>query len=186
MKKQFVMMITGILMLAGSSQLMAAAQYTITDLSTLGGSNSDAWGINNSGHVVGFSGITGDSACHAFLYDGTAMHDLGTLGGSTSWAYRINNNGQVIGWSDITGDFANHAFLYDGDNMIDLNTLLPIGSSWVLEKAYSINDSGQIIGKGYINGQYKSFLMTPVPEPATLLLLGFGFAMLRKNIKKTV
>ena len=97
MKKQFIIMMASVLMLVGSRQVMSVTQYTITDLGTLGGSSSGAGGINNSGQVVGWSDITGNSAGRAFLYDGTAMQDLGTLGGTTSEALGINDSGQFVG-----------------------------------------------------------------------------------------
>jgi hypothetical protein len=76
--------------------------------------------------------------------------------------------------------------LYEGGNTIDLNTLLPTGSSWGLQAAYGVNDSGQTVGYGYINGgeyEYRAFLMTPVREPATLLLLALGAVMLRRKCR---
>ena len=159
MKKQFIIMMVSVLMLVGSGQVMAVTPYTITDLGTLGGSESFASGINNSGKVVGYSPIAENSDYHAFLYEGTTMNDLGTLGGSESYAFGINNSGQVAGYSGTTGNSAHHAFLYDGGNMIDLNTLLPTGSGWVLRQAYGINDSGQIVGEGYnLNGGSRAFL----------------------------
>ena len=49
------------------------------DLGTLGGANSDAWGINNRGDVVGESEMLGDPtrpAAHAFLFTDGTMIDL--------------------------------------------------------------------------------------------------------------
>src|SRR4051812_26533463 len=46
----------------------------VQDLGTLGGTYSTAYGINDSGQVVGYS-RTNDGYEHAFLYDGT-MHDI--------------------------------------------------------------------------------------------------------------
>ena len=44
-----------------------AMAATITDLGTLGGSHSYAYGINDRGQVVGFSYTSGDTTGHAFL-----------------------------------------------------------------------------------------------------------------------
>ena len=94
----------------------------------------------------------------------------------------INDSGQVVGRSNIAGDSAIHAFLYDGtEGMLNLNDLIPTGTGWELAYAYNINSSGQIVGFGEIGGENHAFLMTPVPEPATLLLLGLGGMVLRKR-----
>jgi probable HAF family extracellular repeat protein len=142
----------------------AQSGYTITDLGTLGGRFSSASGINKSGQVVGFSYITGDTASHAFLYNGK-MKDLGTLGGSQSRADGINNSGQVVGVSLTSGDAAFHAFLYSDDKMLDLNKLVPALSGWTLTEAFAINDVGQIVGFGTApNGEERAFLLTPKPK----------------------
>jgi hypothetical protein len=44
-----------------------AGGYTFTDIGTLGGSYSFAFGMKNSGQVVGDSLITGDFAIHATI-----------------------------------------------------------------------------------------------------------------------
>jgi probable HAF family extracellular repeat protein len=98
--------------------------YQTTDLGTLPGNTSSyAYGINNSGQVVGQSYFGGPG--RAFLWDATSgMQDLGTLPGDcTSYARGINDSGQVVGDS-YTFDIAPRAFLWDAANgMQDLGTL---------------------------------------------------------------
>lgn len=142
---------------------------------TLGGTESEARGINNQGQVIGWSDTAGDSAIHAFLSAPNgkvnALSDLGTLGGTNSWAWGINEPGHVVGIAETSGD-ASHAFLYDGTRMIDLNTLIDPTPGWTLTWAYDINNLGQIVGVGLSpSGDHRAFLLTPVPEPS-------GFAML--------
>jgi probable HAF family extracellular repeat protein len=74
----------------------------MTNLGTLGGSESSANAINAGGQVVGQATTTsGDS--HAFLYSGGSMTDIGTLGGSQSYANGINANGQIVGQATTAG-----------------------------------------------------------------------------------
>lgn len=63
----------------------APARYKITDIGTLGGANSFAYSINNSGTVAGGSNTEGQKDFviqTAFVWDGGPPIDLGTLGGS--------------------------------------------------------------------------------------------------------
>ncbi len=113
---------------------------TMMDLGTLGGSSSTAYGVNNSGHVIGNSTVAGDSALHAFLYNGLALLDLGTLGGASSSAVDINATSQVAGDSTTTSE-QTHAFLFTGGSMVDLGTLGGTYSSSV-----AINDAGVVVG----------------------------------------
>ena len=140
------------------------------DLGTLGGPEGWANGINDAGQVVGSTGS------HAFLYTpGSGMTDLGTLGGASSRAYGINDLGQVVG-SAYTGS-KYLPCLYSGGAVKDLNSLIDPASGWTLSEAMSINDGGQIAGYGLNpSGQWEAFLLTPIPEPATLALLAAGAA----------
>ncbi len=152
-----------------------------TDLGTLQGSSGSSWGmaINNAGQVAGYSSISPtSSAMHAFLYSGGKMSDLGTLGGLESQAMAINDAGHVVGYSSLHGysfNTQNHAFLYQNGKMFDLNSLIPPESHFTLLKAFGINNKDQIVGVGVgPNGAQQAFLLTPAPEPASLVLLGTG------------
>src|SRR5881397_951629 len=73
-------------------------RYTITDLGTLGGTYSYAFGINNAGQVAGGSATptqTGGLSQTAFLWSGGQMINLGTLGGPNSGANPPNASGEV-------------------------------------------------------------------------------------------
>ena len=114
----------------------------MTDLGTLGGSNSYAYGINDSAEVVGAAEIGGGFVyVHAFLYTNGTMTDLGTLGGDESQANGINNSGQITGWAEIPGDLYTHAFLDENGTMTDLGTLGGLDS-----QANGINAAGEVVG----------------------------------------
>ncbi|MGZ0019720.1 PEP-CTERM sorting domain-containing protein [Nitrosomonas sp. wSCUT-2] len=115
----------------------------LRSIGTLGGKDSFAYDINNSGQVIGTSSTLGGDS-HAFMTgpNGVGMIDLGTLGGKNSYARAINESGQVVGWSE-TADGSVHAFMTgpNGIGMRDLGTLGARNSY-----ASSINDHGQVVG----------------------------------------
>jgi probable HAF family extracellular repeat protein len=142
------------------------------------GGNSGADAINNSGEVVGSADVISGSGVysHGFLYSNGLMTDLGSLDPfHTSFANAINNAGQIVGTS-FTSAGAEHAFLSNGTTMTDLNSLIDPGSGWDLETASGINDAGQIIGHGLDPvDRSGGFLLTPVPEPGSMVLAALGF-----------
>ncbi len=135
-----------------------ALEYSITDLGTLGGTTSYAYGINNIGQIVGKSrNSNGDF--HAFSYESGQISDLGTLYNGYSYAFDVNDGGQVVG--GIDAGVVEHAFLYQNGSMSDLGSLYG-GSA----DANSINSYGQIVGysrnaSGYLRAySYDNGLMT--------------------------
>jgi probable HAF family extracellular repeat protein len=93
----------------------------MSDLGSLGDTESAAAGINSTGQVVGYAVTSNNATNHAFLYSSAGMKDLGTLGGSDSLATDINDSGQIAGYS-ATSRTGNHAFLYTNGSMGDLGT----------------------------------------------------------------
>lgn len=169
-------------------------QQTIWLGALLGGNSSYARSINNSGQIVGTAGINMGKVQHnhATLFDPTGGGnniDLGTLGRANSDALSINGKGQIVGLVNQTSEQAGdcYATLFDstgqGNNIL-LNDLIDPASGWNLMVAKSINDNGWIVGYGVNpDGAYHAFLLTPIPEPTTLLLLGLGGIILRKHAR---
>jgi probable HAF family extracellular repeat protein len=139
MKRITLTLFAGFFLATGFSQ--AAPTYTVTDIGTFGGSSSRAYGINDSGQVVGMAVGSGNLFSHAFLYSNGITTDLGTLGGTYSIAYGINNSGQIVGFSNDSSG-RNRAFSYSGSNMTDLGAVGGLNESVAL----GINNNGQIVG----------------------------------------
>src|SRR5208337_5429811 len=113
---------------------VCAQTYSIIDPGTpsgvisQGGTSSSAYGIKDSGHVLGPAYDLTGCKTNAFLYTGAKTTIPRTRGGANSRAYRINNSGQVVGQADTLGG-QHHAFLYKGEKIIDLGTLGGANSS---------------------------------------------------------
>lgn len=147
---------------------------SITDLGTLGGPDSAAILVNNSGQIAGQSLInstvnpsTGQPTQDPFLWQKGKMIDLGTLGGTLGFPTGLNNRGQVIGQMNLGGDSNFHAFLWDRGSLTDLGTLGGdnAAASW-------INDSGEVLGISDMPGNlswhafiWKNGVMTDLGAP---------------------
>jgi probable HAF family extracellular repeat protein len=133
-------------------------RYSIKLLGTLGGTFSEAVGINNSGSMAGSSAITGDVAVHAALWQHGVITDLGTLGGPNSVAPEAepqpNARGEVAGASDTaTPDPNGEDFCGFGTHLICLPFIWKKGGLTPLPtlggnnaEAWQVNNRGQVIG----------------------------------------
>ena len=70
-------------------------------------------------------------------------------------------------------DSADHAFVFMDDVMYDLNALTNdiTELGWTIIGAQGINDTGQIVANGVRNGLTHALLLSPVPEPATAIMV---------------
>lgn len=122
----------------------------MVDLGTLGG-DSEAYDINNSGDVVGWSNW------HACAWIDGALIDLGP-----GTAYAINDLAQIVGADPGRAVLWEETTLGQWES-VDLNDRLPCGSAWTLFTARDINDRGQIVGRGMNPSTYThhGYLLTP-------------------------
>jgi len=148
---------------------------TTVDLGALAplssGSWSSAYGINDSGQVVGAwapSQSTNGTESHPWLYSNGTMTSLPEPGGLTSCVpAAINNNGQIIGnCRDASGN--DHAVLWQNGTVTTLGTVGGLQLSF----ASAINNNGQIAGSGTTSaGAIDGFL----DSNGTVTDLGAGF-----------
>jgi len=111
-----------------------------TGATTLLRPNSEAYGVNGVGQLVGgYQNASGHE--RAFLWDGSTFKDLGTLGGKQAVATASPEQNEAVGCAQTTNG-AWHPFLYKNGTMKGLG--LPPGFTGAC--AYSANRKGQIVG----------------------------------------
>jgi len=144
-------------------------RYSISILSTLGGTQGQAYGINNKGWIAGDANLPGDQTEHPTVWrDGGVITDLGTLGGpngAAGFPFK-NDRGLIAGFaqtatSDPLGENWNIYCTYqesggppcDGTNLINGGFLWVDGVKTRLQTlggnnstAATVNNWGQVVG----------------------------------------
>jgi probable HAF family extracellular repeat protein len=120
------------------------------------GSDPDgvAYGINNQGQAVGYSG-TCTAANYAVVWENgtaTALPDLGDPG---AIAYAINSHGQIVGQA-VNSDGTPLAALWQNNTATSLGPLLPGDQA---SFATSINNQGQAVGSSFAQGAWSHGLI---------------------------
>ncbi|MDQ3749177.1 MAG: hypothetical protein M3367_09230 [Acidobacteriota bacterium] len=138
-------------------------QYRVSNLGTLGGTNSRGNSINNRSWVAGYSNLAGNQSRHAALWRDGSVLDLGTLGGPNSnvtWSVK-NNLGIIVGISQTAtpeplGERWSCSAFFPGPNNIGYTCLGFVWEDGVMRAlptlggnngfATGANNRGQVVG----------------------------------------
>ncbi len=129
--------------------------------------------INNSDDIAGFftdsSGVT-----HGFIDNGGVFSTVDPAGSTETQLLGLNDNGIADGFAVIGG--VQHGILFD--SLTNAFTILdPPGSTSTTLNG--LNDAGDVVGFFVdASGNTDGALGTPVPEPATWLMMLTGFIAL--------
>jgi probable HAF family extracellular repeat protein len=103
-----------------------------------------AFGINNQGQAVGYSG-TCTSANYAVLWENGTATPLADLGTPGAIAYEINGHNQIVGQA-VNSEGTALAAIWQNNTVTSLGILLP---GDVASFATSINNRGQVVGSSF-------------------------------------
>ena len=128
-----------------------------------------AFGVSNTGYVVGSSMLNQGSGLRFIWSDQSGMVAIPVASGTSQGSARaVNSAGWVVGRNSSAFSIP---FLYDGTNTYRLADLIPPNSGWDLSmntssSADGISDTGVIVGTGVQNGETHAYAMVPVaPSP---------------------
>jgi len=152
-------------------------------LGSLGLAHSFANAINDSGDAVGEAlSATGNTSIPWIYTDALGMQQILAPVTQSSAATGINSLGNVVGTTQVTGP--DLAWLWTGGGSVsDLNDLFDaVAENITTLAAHDINDAGQILALGFDNNvsEFRTVVLTPLPEPGHLpmLISGIGFLIL--------
>jgi probable HAF family extracellular repeat protein len=147
-------------------------------LGTLPGDHeSIALDVNDAGYVVGYSrrnfgGFSHSLTAVVWTPDGS-IFPVPNLGERSTWSVAINSTGWVVGQGFDAEGYARGTVWSVENGIVALEALVDdLDQDYRIFDAYGINDRGQIAAWAWSPYGVSAVLLTPVPEPAAVLLLG--------------
>ena len=151
--KLFLTLTAGLTLLAVAAHAQTPLRYSVTDLGTLGGTESAAAGINNLGQIVGGAdtpkkGPGAELITNVFVWQNGRMKAVPGLDGSRAYVVAVNSRGQMAGAyspQHLLAKFAAARFEPNGKARL-------IGSFPIKERGYSLSQADGLNAKGQMVG----------------------------------
>ncbi len=147
--------------------------FAFSTINFAGSTNTVAYGVNNSGQIVGGENANGGTS-NGFLSSGGTYTTFNVTPSSTagSIAEGINSSGQIVGLNLANGT----GFLLSAGTF---TTITVPGSDSGTTNAIGINDSGQIVGTFLKGGVEYGFLLsggtyTTIAAPGATTTVAYG------------
>ncbi|MCC6676704.1 MAG: hypothetical protein IT436_06130 [Phycisphaerales bacterium] len=132
--------------------------------------------MNDHGAVLGFWDSESTlGILHSALWMEGRLVDDPALATPNLQLIDLDNRGRAVGtllgdeWSGV---------LYEEGELLSLTDLVEPG--WVITQAETIADDGRIFAIGYHDGDWREVVLTPIPAPGPLVLLGLAAARRRR------
>lgn len=158
----------------------------LVDLHTMlpaGATSSIARDINDQGVIVG-DYMDPQDHLQSFVFNPELgmLYPVETGGFTMSNLNAVSGTGIAVGTISTAGRTRASRWTLD-QGLVNLNDLIDPASGWTLKTAYGVNDAGYIVGVGVYQGIESNFMLTPVPEPATIVGLGLSVITLLRRKK---
>ena len=149
------------------------AEYAFKTLHVPDSILTEAYGINNSGEIVGrYDDQSGRN--FGFLLSGGVYTTIDVPGSGLTWAFGINDKREIVGVHAGTGGFGFRGFLLSGG----VFTSLEVPGATITE-AFGINNAGDIVGFYQAGAKSYGFLLsggvyTTIEVPGSSLTIATG------------
>ena len=159
---------TAVMAAAAPRTVQAAISYTFTTIDVPGAPATYAFGINNTGQIVGYTLDSASGDIHSFLYSGGSFTTINVPGATVTQPIGINDVGQIVG---SFADSANvyHGFIYSGGTFATIDAPGATGTY-----PYGINDAGQIVVISTVGFLDTGGSFTTIAAPGATVTLPYG------------
>ena len=153
---------------------------TITNLQPANNPRSSAFAINNEDQIIGSNEYAINT--HGVIWNNEL--DVSIITENLTGSIRINDIndlGTIICNTEST--INNESLIcYDGMNWLNIENMINDPLLEDIFELQAINNNGQILAYGKYNGEDSSLLLlTPIPEPSSIILLSCGTFLLKRR-----